>query len=283
LRARLMLRLRLMLRARLMSRPLCMSGLGNRLFLLFSLASCLPGLARSQQAVAAPQPAFETASIRPSHLTNGCFSMLPPGGTHYDVTCLTLRSLIALAWKLHPDDIQGPAAQGLDTYYDLRATTPDGKPWTPDTVPPMLRQLLQDRFHLAAHSGTKLVPGFGMTVAKAGLKLKSVDFDPMQLGQKAGESSQNILVPGYIRARNADLGTVAALLSAHVNEPVVDRTGIAGVFNMDLRFSHDADSESSLPDFFTAVEEQLGLKLHAEKVTVKTLVIDHVDGQPTPN
>jgi len=65
--------------------------------------------------------------------------------------------------------------------------------------------------------------------------------------------------------------------------PVVDHTGLSGTFNIDLTYAPDSSTDSDLPSLYTAIEEQLGLKLKPEKVTVDTLVIDHVDGTPTPN
>lgn len=260
-----------------------MATIFGRLFLAFSFAALIPGFARAQQPSAAPGPGFEVASIRPSHLTPGCFSALPPGGIHYAVTCVTLRNLIAMAWKVQPDNIQGGNAHVLETFYDLSAVTPGGQPWTHDVIPPMLRQLLTERFHVAVHPGTKQVSGYALVAAKGGLKLKPSDVDATQQGQKAGESSQNFILPGYIRGRGVNLSHIASLLSLPAHATVVDHTGIPGVFNVDLKFAPENSSDSNLPDFFTAIEEQLGLKLQAEKVTVDTVVVDHVDSEPTPN
>lgn len=254
-----------------------------RVILAIGVAACSGHLARAQQTAAAPEPAFEVASIRPAHFTTGCFSMLPPGGTHYAVTCLTLRDLIAMAWKLHPDYIQGGDAHALDTYYDLTAVTPGDQPWTRDTIPPMLRQLLIERFHVVVHPGTKQVSGYALVVAKGGPKLKPTDVDVMQQGQKAGEPFQNFLYPGYIHSPGANLDVVAALLGAAARGTVVDRTGISGVFMIDLHYAPENSTESDFPDFFTAVQEQLGLKLQPEKVSVNTLVVDHADSEPTAN
>jgi uncharacterized protein (TIGR03435 family) len=120
-----------------------------RLVLVVSALS--PALALAQS--------FEVASIRPSNETPGCFSMLPPGGTHYVITCIPLKTYIAQAWKLISDNIQGGPSRVLAEPYDLSATTPDGQPWTYDSLRPMLRQMLIDRFHLAVHEGTKQVSG----------------------------------------------------------------------------------------------------------------------------
>ena len=209
--------------------------------------------------------------------------MLPPGGKQYAVTCITLRDLIAMAWKLHPDNIQGGDGSALTTYYDLRATVPDGQPWTRNTIQPMLRQLLVDRFHVTVHRGTKQISGYELIVAKGGAKLKPATFDATQQGIKAGEAFHNYIVPGSIHGRGANLTVIAGLLSSPAHAPVVDHTGIPGVFDIDLHFAHEGTSEANQPDFFTSVEEQLGLKLRSGRIVADTLIIDHVDSEPTPN
>ncbi len=205
--------------------------------------------------------------------------MLPPGGTHYELTCVTLRLLIEMAYKTSYIDGGGSA---LDTYYDLRATTPD-RPWTVDTVRPMVQQLLAERFHLVVHAGKREVSGYGMVVAKGGPKLHSVAPESVVQGQKAGESSQNFTFPGKVQGRGLAPAGIAGLLSVGMHAPVVDHTGLTGMFNIDLNYAPDNSTDSNLPSFFTAVEEQLGLRLKPEKVIVDTLVVDHADDAPTPN
>ena len=256
--------------------------LGRVLLVVFFSAAMLR-TAQTQQPTRAPVPAFEAASVRPSQVRPNCYSLLPPGGKQYAVTCLPLRVLIAMAWKIHPDNIQGGDAQALGTYYDVRATVPDGQLWTQDTIPPMLRQLLIDRFHIEVHRGTKQISGYGLFVAKGGARLKPSDFDATKQGMKAGESFKNYVIPGSIQGRGANLDVIASLLSSPAHAVVVDHTGIPGVFNVDLHYTYEGASETDLPDFFTAVEEQLGLKLKPEKITEDTLVIDHVDSEPAPN
>lgn len=200
------------------------------------------------------------------------------------MTCVTMRELIALAWKLHPDNVQGGDARALAVPYDLRATVPDGPLWTRESVRPLLRQLLMDRFHVEGHSGTKQIAGYGLAVAKGGAKLKPAKVDSTQQGSKGAESPHNYIIPGYIYGRGVTLEGMAALLASAARATVEDHTGISGVFDVDLHFaSEGAGAEANLPDLFTAVEEQLGLTLRPEKVVGKTFVIDRMDGEPTPN
>lgn len=239
---------------------------------------------RAQEATTADsKSAFEVASIRPSQFSVGCYSASPPGGTHYVVTCVTLRELIALAWKVHPDNIRGADSSALGETYDLSAVVPDGQPWTQESIRPMLRQLLIERFHVTVHAGTRQISGYALVIAKGGPKLKAAKTASLQQGHQAGQSFNNIMLPGYIRGRAADLNTIAALLSAQTDATVVDQTDISGVFDIDLHFSTPNDSQSEWPGFSVALEQQLGLKLLPQKVTIRTLVIDHADSDPTPN
>lgn len=244
------------------------------------LGTLLASAAQAQSQTAAAEPAFATASIRSVHLVNGCYSMLPPGGEQFAATCITVRNLIQMAYKTDYIDGGGSA---LDSFYDLRATMPDGQPWSMTSIQPMLRQLLRDRFHLQVRAGKREIPGFSLTVAKNGAKLQAVTAETAVQGQKAGEPSQNFFFPGHIQGRGLGPNGICSLLSVAERAPVVDRTGLKGIYNVDLSYAPDTEPNPTLPTLPTALEEQLGLKLKPEKVTVETLVIDHVDSEPTPN
>lgn len=205
--------------------------------------------------------------------------MLAPGGTQYAVTCLTLRNLIQIAFDTTYID---GADKELDAHYDVRASTGE-TPWTQKSIKPMMQQLLAQRFHLVVHQGKRELSGYHVMIAKGGSKLQSVSPESIPKGQKAGEGSSNFIYPGVVQGRGVDAWGLAGLLSAVLHAPVADDTGLKGVFNIDLKYAPDNSTDSNLPSFFTAVEEQLGLKLQPGKVTVDTLVIDHVDAEPTPN
>ena len=243
----------------------------------FAIATC--ALAAQQQTEGS-MPAFETASIRPSHMTPGCFSMQPPGGTQYALTCASFRNLIEFAYNA--SYIVGDEHK-LDAYYDVRAITPHGTPWTPETVRPMLQSMLAERFHLATHPGKRDLRGYELLLAKEGSRLHTSDPRTTVQGQKAGEPSQNFVAPGYVQGRGMTAAQIASALSIALREPVVNRTGLSGIFDVDLRYAPVDSTDSTLPAFTTALEEQLGLKLKAGNVTVDTLVIDHIDDAPTPN
>lgn len=212
-------------------------------------------------------------------MSMGCFSMLPPGGTQYAITCLTLRNLIEMAYDT--SYIEGGGKE-LDTHYDVRASTGE-KPWTQESIRPMMRQLLAQRFHLVVHEGKREISGYRLVIAKGGAKVQPVSSESIPKGQKAGEPSPNFVYPGHVQGRGMNAYGIAGLFTAVLHAPVKDATGLTGNFNIDLSYAPDNSTDSNLPSFFTAIEEQLGLRLEPAKVTVDTLVIDHVDTEPTPN
>ncbi len=233
-----------------------------------------------QQPTAAHGLEFETVSIRPSHSYPGCYSSLPPNSTHFEATCEDLRSLITWAFKTKYVEGGGSA---LDTLYDIRATTPDDAPWTNENIRPMLRHMLEQRFGLQVHAGTRELAGYRMVLAKGGAKMPQVAASLAESGHKAGTSSQNFIYPGHIEGVAISSTGIGGLLSAVLRAPVADGTNLQGTYNVNLSYAPDDQPNAELPSLFTAVEEKLGVKLQPQKITVETVVIDHVSAAPTPN
>jgi uncharacterized protein (TIGR03435 family) len=194
-----------------------------------------------------------------------------------------------MAWHVTRDNIQGGDRAALEALYDVEATVPDDKPWTDfNTIRPLLRQLLIERFHLAVHTASKKQSGYGLYVARGGVKLKPLNQKNGQVCEEAGAPAANWLTESHVQGRADDMPYVASLFSLVLHEPVVDRTGLTGVFNIDLdyaplRSATVRSTGSPLPSFFSAVQDSLGLQLRPEQVVVPILMIDHVDATPTPN
>ena len=93
------------------------------------------------------------------------------------------------------------------------------------------------------------------------------------------------LLPTEMDAWDISIDTFAHILASPANKPVVDKTGLTGSYDITLKYAppNDPNANSDLPDIFTAIQEQLGLKLLPAKVPVDYLVIDHVDRTPTEN
>jgi uncharacterized protein (TIGR03435 family) len=154
----------------------------------------------------------------------------------------------------------------------------------------MVRKLLADRFKLTFHHDKKELSVFALTVGRAGPKLtaSTSDLDAPGLGFRG---------LGDMNAFNANMPDFAGLLQSVVlDRPVVDQTGLPGRFNFQLKWTPDdsqfpgvkgqlpppkEDAETQ-PDLFTAIQQQLGLKLEAVKTAVDVIVIDHVE-KPSAN
>jgi uncharacterized protein (TIGR03435 family) len=100
---------------------------------------------------------------------------------------------------------------------------------------------------------------------------------------RAREVRHGRILRGGLRAQNISLQTLAALLRSPTHRPVVDQTGIKGNFDIQLDYAPENAPDSTLPSIFTALQEQLGLKLTSQKVPAETLVVDHVERVPTEN
>jgi uncharacterized protein (TIGR03435 family) len=142
----------------------------------------------------------------------------------------------------------------------------------------MFRNMLEDRFKLVVHREKKEVPGYALTVAKGGHKLRAdAPFLPKEVPTPPGAAD--------MRAQGMTMAGLANFLSTALKKPVVDRTGIAGSFPIFVYYAMPDDTglnPSPYPGLTTAIEEQLGLKLESIRTTVDTLVIDHAE-KPTEN
>jgi uncharacterized protein (TIGR03435 family) len=158
--------------------------------------------------------------------------------------------------------------------YDVDAKTPGDRALSREEMRPLLQDLLAQRFHLALHREHKTVSGYELVVAKDGSKLKAA---------KAGGETHAQILPNGFDAQSASTILLAEILTRSAGEPVVDKTGLAGEYDVRLRHAAANDVNSTLPSIFTAVQEQLGLKLQPDKVPVEYLVVDHADRVPTEN
>ena len=140
----------------------------------------------------------------------------------------------------------------------------------------MMRSLLADRYQLKAHVETELGPAYDLVVAKGGLKMKEAPVDEKPYGMIAG---------GTMTVHAKSLDWLIGNLAGWSGRIVVDKTGLVGKkFDFELKWSPDwqSDAANAGPSIFTALEEQLGLKVVPSQEPVKTLVIDHIE-RPSPN
>jgi len=230
-------------------------------------------------------PAFEVAAVKVSHEPPGSDASKSTPGSLW-MRNMTLRAISAEAYGLKEFQVLG-GPKWLDSErYDIDAKSAGAAQGTKLWV--MLQTLLADRFQLVAHRETKLSPGYGLVVSKAGLKMKAVE------PGKANLSTHN----GSMTAEKASLADLAKDLSRRSGILVDNASGITSVFDFKLELppqanrgaapSVDASStEAADPASYAtalahALEDQLGLKLEGRKIPLDVLVIDRAE-KPVEN
>lgn len=232
-------------------------------------------------------PAFEIASVKPNKTgMRGGRANTEPG--RLTITNLSLRTCIQTAFRLQDYQLSGGTASIEDEAYDIFAKAPSAV--GDDQLMLMLRRLLADRFKLKVHREAREVQGYGLVVGKNGLKLHEVQ----AVGKGWVRNGS-----GSIEGQEVSISRLAEILSARLGRPVVDLTGIKRVFDIKLNWTPDpaspknaaeniesptvdAKSDSSGQSIFSALQEQLGLRLEARKVPAEIVVIDHVE-RPSEN
>jgi uncharacterized protein (TIGR03435 family) len=253
--------------------------------------------------------AFAVASIRPNPATGPLAappSGVQPGGGWYEPRA-TLLMLIRSAYSAFPLDAQviGGPDWLRTTRFEVNART-DREVTRAETVA-MMQQLLADRFKLAVHTETRQVEVYALVLARPdgrlgpGLRKPALDCDALR---KAALDRDGRFVPSRVPGQGAFCGvfptqangiqrvdagsaTIAqfmgAIRGAARGTPLVDRTGLSGLFDVTLQFTEGAaPADANAPGIFVALEEQLGLKLDRRQEPMEVLVIDRAE-LPTPN
>jgi uncharacterized protein (TIGR03435 family) len=231
----------------------------------------------------AQTPAFEVASIKPNR-TDQANSSIRRGAGQTTMSGVSLRKVTLVAYGI-PDDreyaLSGPDWMGTDRY-DILAKYPAGT--TQEQFRAMLQNLLAERFHLALHNETRQLPAYALVVAKSGPRLKPA------AGFAGGTNGR----PGFLDAKSTTIRKLADLLARMTGQPVADETGLAGAYDFQLEWSPDetiklapdappVTTNPNGPSLFSALQEQLGLKLEARKGPVEVLVVDRIERTPTEN
>jgi uncharacterized protein (TIGR03435 family) len=239
------------------------------------------------------EPGVEVATIKPNNTDGSTMQVLTFRGRNLITVNSSLADLMMFAYSVQMKQIIGAPDWIEKDRYDINAT-PDveGTP-TADQVRIMIRKLLADRFQLKFHHDKREMSAFVLTVGKDGSKLK-----PSQPnGNLHGIGVQPARTGAMMFANNAPIPAFTSFLQSLVlDRPVVDQTGLTGRYDLTVTFTPDdslfnghslgfpkpADDVEPAPGLFDAIQQQLGLKLTAEKTQVDVLAIDHVE-KPSAN
>jgi bla regulator protein blaR1 len=237
-------------------------------------------------------PLFEAASIKPSDPASQLKVDFARGG-RLAVTHGTLRFLIKLAYDVSDDEITGGPAWLSSKRFDIQAVPDEQIPGDPSQMtddqlrlfhqPTRLRlqRLLAERFRLELRKESKPMPIFALTIAKNGVKMKPDNSagGPIMKGNT-----------GVLEATRADMNTLARFLSERqTGRPVINMTALSGAFDFRLEWTPDpsldpqadptqpSSADLGGPSIFTALQQQLGLKLDARTGSAETLAVTHVE------
>jgi len=193
---------------------------------------------------------------------------------------VTPKMLIQMAYKMADWGIAGGPAWLDSDRYDLAATLPSGA--STEQVPLMLQSLLAERFHLETRRESRQMSVLGLTVAKGGPKLKPGSTDE----QWSGGAMKGGIFKGGFQLHQLTMAGLAEVLAGRVGRPVVDVTHLAGTFDVSLKWTPD-EAGAAAPSangisIYTALEEQLGLKLESTKAPLEVLAVTRIE-KPSGN
>jgi uncharacterized protein (TIGR03435 family) len=226
------------------------------------LTLCLSGMLTLQTAV---QPKFEVASIKPGD-PNSPHTGADSDNDRLTLTNVTLKRCIMTAYRIGPNQIVG-GPNWLDSdRYVIAAKAEQAA--HDDVMMLMLQSLLAERFKLVLHRETQVGEAYAMEVAKGGAKMEKAETN--------GDSTNSFR--GRLEAKGTTMARLAEVLSRQMDLPVVDQTKLEGAFNFTLKWQPEnngaaAETVDALPSIFTALQEQLGLRLRATKAPIEMLVI----------
>jgi uncharacterized protein (TIGR03435 family) len=269
--------------------------------LLFVAILAVPAIAQ-QPAATSPQtalPVYDAVSIHPHNALDNSmsFSFRPD---NFSATNISLKQLVSYAYGIREDLISGLPDWKGSAHFDITAKVTDADrsvldKLTHDQLEAMFRPVLADRFQLKAHTETKTLPVYDLVLTKDGPKFQKSppppeDPDhPTPKGQHRSNSSFQ-MNNGDLTATAITMNRFADTLADQLNRTVIDKTGLTDAYDLKLKWTRDEDSNNAAdngaadraPGLFTALQEQLGLKLNAAKGPVETLVVDHAE-KPSPN
>ena len=243
--------------------------------------------------------AFDVVSVKLNRSPVNPYGGFVPNG--FEAVAATTQQLISLAYGVSVTQILDAPSWIRTEFYDVTARTGRATPASPVSMTGMLQRLLADRFKLAAHREQREAPVYTLSIARSdgrlGSRLLVAPLDCDSRAAKAPPGMRGLSIcgidhgPGMSAGRTMTMAQLSGVLGSIVGRQVVDRTGLEGNYDWDLSWtpapgepgprSEPAAAGDGI-SIFTAIQEQLGLKLESDRGVIDALVIDRIE-RPTSN
>ena len=264
-------------------------------FLLIAAGIAAIVAPQAQAQAAVPRPAFDVTSVKPTISTEYWTTVAPIKNGRLSARNITVKQLLAMAYKIDPARISG-GPKWLDTdHFDVEAKC-DAPPPDKDLLL-MLQSLLTDRFQLKLHSEAKAASGYALAIARNGPKLQPAVQRDCPADGKPGAGCTGVRFAGRgLTAEYVSMASFARALAGILGASVLDETGLKGAYDFKLEWIRDAAEAAGEPAtalsaertgmgidwIFSALPQQLGLRLESRKASTEMLVIDGIE-KPTAN
>jgi uncharacterized protein (TIGR03435 family) len=232
--------------------------------------------------VLAQRAEFDVASVKPSAAVPlGQNININLGAIRHNelvLTNTTLSEMLRFAYHLVSDDqVAGPGwIKDREVRFDVVAKGPLDA--TREQLLEMLQTLLDERFEIAKHNEARVVAHYELVIAKGGLKIHP---------SKADAKDDLKYLRGRLASQSMPMSRFTMLLSRQLRQAVIDKTGLSGAYDIDIAWTPDepngAPPETPGPSIFTAIQDQLGLRLESHKSPIEVMVIDRADRVPIAN
>lgn len=223
------------------------------------------------------QESFEVASVKPHPGIITHASDPSVKGNRVTATATTLLDWIEVAYHARRDQIVGVPGWVDSDHFDLDAKA-DAATITTEQMRRMLQALLAERFHLRVHHETKAVPMYALVVGKNGAKLQESSPDEPPKGSITGDGTGM-----HMEVARGTMAQLANRLSSNgAGRPVIDQTGLTGIYTYKLDWVNTPGGDSELPSLSVALQEQIGLRLEPTTGPSDMIVIDHAE-RPSAN
>ena len=229
------------------------------------------------------QVAFDVASIKESTSleTGGTMRFFPDGGVRADN--MPARALITIALELKPYQLEGVPNWATTVFYNIEAKPAAGA--RQDAAPEMLRALLVERFAFKFHRETREVDGFALVRAqrdRLGPQLRVSQFDCQTAFRTTPQCREGRLGAEQIKLVGNPMAMLLQVVVNNVVAPVSDETELTGRYDIEMQWSKEVAPTDDRPSIYTALQDQLGLKLERRRVMTEVVIVDRLE-RATPD